>query len=352
MPFNPAIAPAQQGFRMPAEWAPHAGTWLAWPHKEASWPGKLGRIPPVFAAMARHLASGEAVHVNLADAAMQAAAEAALAGTPAVFHRIPTNDAWIRDHGPVFLNNDGPEQVILDWGYNAWGGKYPPFDLDDVVPTRVGEILKLPVAHPGMILEGGSIDVDGEGTLLATEACLLHPNRNPGLSRAEIESRLRNYLGVETILWLGDGIVGDDTDGHVDDLTRFVAPGVVVTMIEPDTADANHAPLAANLDRLQSFRDAHSRKLEIHTLPMPVPIVHEAQRLPASYANFYIANACVLLPQFACRQDEVAARALEALFPGREIVGLDCRDLVWGLGAFHCLTQQHPRPTVADQHPG
>src|SRR6185437_4864899 len=243
----------------------------------------------------------------------------------------------------IFLNNDFGEQILLDWDYNAWGGKYPPFDLDDAVPSRSGALLDIPVVHPGMVLEGGSIDVDGEGTLLTTEACLLNPNRNPELSRAEIEARLRAHLGVETILWLGEGIEGDDTDGHVDDLTRFVAPGVVVTAVEPNTGDANHAPLAANLARLRGLRDARGRKLDIHTLPMPAPVVHEDQRLPASYANFYIANACVLLPQFACRQDDAAARALEALFPGREIIGLDCRDLVWGLGAFHCLTQQQPR---------
>ncbi|MGH9394114.1 MAG: agmatine deiminase family protein [Terriglobales bacterium] len=343
-PFDPEIPPGRQGFRMPAEWSPHAATWLAWPHKEASWPGKLERIAPIFAAMARELGRGEAVQINLADAAMQAAAESALEGTPAEFHRIPTNDAWIRDHGPIFLNREPGEQIILDWGYNAWGGKYPPFDLDDVVPTQVGKLLGLPVVHPGMILEGGSIEVDGEGTLLTTEACLLHPNRNPGLERAAIERRLRDYLGVERILWLGEGIAGDDTDGHVDDLTRFVAPGVVVTALEPDTSDANHLPLAANLERLGSLRDAGDRRLEIHLLPMPAPVVHEGQRLPASYANFYIANGCVLLPQFACRQDAAAARVLESLFPGREIVGMDCRDLVWGLGAFHCLTQQQPMP--------
>lgn len=343
MSFDPAIAPALQGFRMPAEWAPHTATWLAWPHKEASWPGKLGRIPPIFAAMARHIAPSEAVHINVADAAMQSAARAALGGAPAVFHQIPTNDAWVRDHGPIFLNNDLGEQILLDWDYNAWGGKYPPFDLDDAVPSRIGALLDIPVVHPGMVLEGGSIDVDGEGTLLTTEACLLNPNRNPALSRAGIERRLREFLGAETILWLGEGIEGDDTDGHVDDLSRFVAPGTVVTVIEPDASDANHLPLAANLERLRGFRDARGRKLDIHTLPMPAPVVHEDQRLPASYANFYIANACVLLPQFACRQDDAAARALEALFPGREIIGLDCRDLVWGLGAFHCLTQQQPR---------
>lgn len=337
--------PGRQGFRMPAEWAPHTATWLAWPHKEASWPGKLERIPPVFAAMARALGGGERVRICVAGAAMEAAAGASLgAGAAAVeFFRLPNNDAWIRDHGPIFVNRGDGEQAIVDWGYNAWGGKYPPFDLDDTIPARIGERLGLPVFHPGMILEGGSIDVDGEGTLVTTEACLLHPNRNPTLDRGGIEQRLRDYLGVEQILWLGEGIAGDDTDGHVDDLTRFVAPGVVVTALEPDVGDVNHEPLEANLARLRGMRDARGRKLEIFTLPMPARVEWEGQRLPASYANFYIGNQAVLLPQFACAQDEGARRALEPLFPGRAIVGVDCRDLVWGLGAFHCLTQQQPQ---------
>ncbi|MGH9488366.1 MAG: agmatine deiminase family protein [Terriglobales bacterium] len=334
---------------MPAEWAPHKATWLAWPHKEASWPGKLERIPPVFAAMARALAGGEAVRICVQGETRQAEARrvlaAAGAGAGVELVAIANNDAWIRDHGPMFLNRPGGAQAIVDWDYNAWGGKYPPFDLDDAVPCRIGECLGLPVFHPGVVLEGGSIDVDGEGTLLTTEACLLHPNRNPGLGRDGIEKRLREFVGVESILWLGEGITGDDTDGHVDDLTRFVAPGVVVTAIEDNTADANYGPLRDNLRRLRNLRDARGRKLEVFTLAMPAPLVHEGQRLPASYANFYIANAVVLLPQFACPQDEAAARVLQGLFPGRRVVGMDCRDLVWGLGAFHCLTQQQPQPT-------
>lgn len=338
-------------FRMPAEWAPHAATWLAWPHKEASWPGRLDRIPPIFAAMARELTTGELVHINVGDAAMEAAALDHLRRAGANLerirlHPIPTNDAWVRDHGPVFVDSEDGQQ-ILDWGYNAWGGKYPPFDLDDVVPRRVAELLRLPVHTPGMILEGGSIDVDGEGTLLTTEACLLNPNRNPQLDRAAIETMLRDWLGAETVLWLGEGIAGDDTDGHVDDLTRFVAPGVVVTAVEERRGDDNFEPLRENLARLRQMRDARGRALEIHTLPMPDPVEIEGQRLPASYANFYIANAVVLLPGFHCPQDRQAAAAMAALFPGRRVVQMDCRDLVWGLGAFHCLTMQQPLPSTA-----
>ncbi|MGH9416643.1 MAG: agmatine deiminase family protein [Terriglobales bacterium] len=346
----PATAPpAAQGFRMPAEWAPHAATWLAWPHKEASWPGRLERIPPVFCEMVRHLVAGEDVHINVADAAMESRARAALtaAAVPASrghFHAIPTDDAWVRDHGPMFLNHPDGRQAIVDWGYNAWGGKYPPFALDNAVPAQIATLLGLPRFQPGMILEGGSIEVDGEGTLLTTEACLLHPNRNPALARGEIERRLRDYIGVETILWLGEGIAGDDTDGHVDDAARFLAPGVVLAAVEPDSGDANHAPLEANLRRLRALRDARGRRLEVLTLAMPAPVEHEGQRLPASYINYYAANRCVLLPQFGCPQDEAAARALESAFPGRAVVGISCRDLVWGLGAFHCLTQQQPLP--------
>lgn len=345
-----AIPPGRQGFRMPAEWEPHAATWLAWPHKEASWPGKLDRIPPIFAEMARHLCAAEDVHINVVDAAMEAEARERLrdAGVPmerVFLHQIPTNDSWIRDHGPIFLTRgrgDAAESAIVDWGYTAWGGKYPPYNLDDVVPRLVGAMLGVAVFHPDMVLEGGSIEVDGRGTLLTTEACLLNPNRNPQFDRAQIEAHLCGYLGVKRVLWLGDGIAGDDTDGHVDDLTRFVAPGVVVTVVEENANDENHAPLRANLERLRTMRDADGHGLDIHTLPMPDPVEYDGQRLPASYANFYIGNQVVLLPLFDCPQDAEARRVLARLFPSRAIVGMDCRDLVWGLGAFHCLTQQQP----------
>lgn len=335
---------------MPAEWEPHEATWVAWPHKEASWPGLLDRIPSIFETMIRHLASGEIVHVNVSDAEMEREVRARLAragleAAPVRLHVIPTDDAWVRDHGPIFLVRDRAgrrERLILDWGYNAWGGKYPPFALDDVVPCRVGERLGLPVLSPGMILEGGSIEVNGRGTLLTSESCLLNPNRNPQLSRAEIEERLCAWLGVRRILWLGEGIAGDDTDGHVDDLTRFVAPDTVVTVVEENPADANYEPLRANLARLRAMTTESGAPLQIVPLPMPDPVEHEGQRLPASYANFYIANRVVLLPAFGCPQDERARATLAALFPGRAVVPILARELVWGLGAFHCLTQQQP----------
>lgn len=337
---------------MPPEWAAHRGTWLSWPHNEASWPGKFEPVPAIFAEIVRHLAPHEEVHINVGDESLEASARDALRraglrlpGAPVTFHRHPTNDAWCRDHGPVFLQREGSghrEQLILDWGFNAWGGKYPPYDLDDVIPTRIAAELGIPVVSPGIVLEGGSIDVNGAGSLLTTEQCLLNPNRNPGLSRAEIERSLREHLGVRKILWLGDGIEGDDTDGHVDDLTRFVDPATVVTVVEDDPRDPNFGPLQDNLERLRRMTDQDGRPLRIIPLPMPPAMSYENQRLPVSYANFYIANRVVLLPGYDTRRDRAARDLLQPLFPGRRVVVVDCVDLVWGLGAVHCVTQQWP----------
>jgi agmatine deiminase len=334
---------------MPAEWEPHRGTWLSWPHKEASWPGKFGPVPGIFAQMVRHLADHEEVHINVAGAAMEQDVRRLLTGAGAdagniFFHHHPTNDAWCRDHGPIFIQrSDGSGgEAIIDWKFNAWGGKYPPYDLDDVIPTRIAEELGIPVFSPGIVMEGGSIDVNGRGTLLTTEACLLNKNRNPDLSQTDIERYLRDYLGVSKILWLGDGIVGDDTDGHVDDLTRFVDPNTVVTVVEDDPADENYEPLQRNLERLNRMTDQDGRPLRVITLPMPRPLWHDGQRLPASYANFYIANGVVLLPTYDPTRDDEAKATLQELFPTRDVIGIDCTDLVWGLGAFHCVSQQWP----------
>lgn len=335
---------------MPAEWARHRGTWLSWPHKEASWPGRLEPVPGIFAEIVRHLAPHEEVHINVADSDMEEGARRALrsAQVPTgnvFFHHFPTNDAWCRDHGPMFIRRPGTgttEEAIVDWGYNAWGGKYPPFDLDDVIPTRVGAEFGIPVFHPGIVMEGGSLDVNGRGTLLTTESCLLNPNRNPGLSREQIEGYLRGYLGVTSILWLGDGIEGDDTDGHVDDLTRFVGPSTVITAVEPDPRDSNHEPLRENAARLRTMTDQDGTPLEVIEIPMPPPLLHEGQRLPASYANFYIGNGVVLLPGYDRKTDAKAQEILQRCFPGRRIAVIDSRELVWGLGSFHCVTQQWP----------
>ena len=333
--------PAALGYRMPAEWERHTATWLSWPRREGiSFPDSFDRVLPALRAMVKALIESEQVCINVCNGAHEAEARAALKDVdPArvTFHRIPTNEPWCRDHGPIFLTRDvDPKLAVVDWDYNAWGNKYPPFDLDEVVPTRVAEILKLPVFYPRMILEGGAIDVNGAGALLTSESCLLNKNRNPHLTREQIEARLRDFLGVREILWLGDGIAGDDTDGHIDDLARFVSDRTVVTVVEEDRDDENFAPLQKNLARL------HEMKIDIVTLPMPKKIVREDLRLPASYANFYIANNCVLVPTFADPADEIALSILQKLFPDRRVIGIDSRELVWGLGTFHCLTQQQP----------
>src|SRR5918997_5818893 len=271
--------PAQLGYRMPAEWEPHRGTWLSWPHKEASWPGKFGPVPGIFAAMVRHLADHEEVHINVAGSEMEQEVRRLLADEGAgsgnvYFHYHPTNDAWCRDHGPIFVQRETHDQPqgVIDWGFNAWGGKYPPFDLDDVIPARIARELGLPVFSPGIVMEGGSIDVNGRGALLTTEACLLNPNRNPCLDRTTIDEYLRAFLGVSHILWLGEGIEGDDTDGHVDDLTRFVSPNTVVTVVEDDPSQQNYEPLQNNLERLNRMTDQEGHPLRVITLPMPRPL--------------------------------------------------------------------------------
>lgn len=341
-------------YSMPPEWAPHKATWLSWPHKLESWPGKFEPVPAVFVEMAAWLSSSEEVHINVLDAKMEAEVRTLLqeSGHPKLrmerifLHRIPTDDAWCRDHGPNYVfrtNPDGSrERVVMNWEYNAWGGKYEPYDDDNAVPSRVAALQGLPLISTGMVLEGGAIDVNGSGLLLTTEACLLNPNRNPSLSREEIEARLSRWLGIEKVLWLGDGIVGDDTDGHVDDMTRFVGENRVVTAVEENPEDENYALLSENYERLQGFTGLDGAPLEVLTLPMPAPVYYDGERLPASYANFYIANTVVLVPLYRCAEDERALEVLRGCFPGREVVGIDCSDLIWGLGAIHCVTHEEP----------
>ncbi len=342
--------PRDLGYRMPAEWEPHAGTWLAWPHKEESWPGNFGPIPAVWVEIVRALEPSEHVNILVNDAAAATAVrerlgEAGISTRNVSLHVIPTNDAWVRDHGPTFVTRriaNRRELAAVKWRYNAWGGKYPPWDLDDAVAEQVAAAVGAPVFRPGIILEGGSIDVNGNGTLLTTEACLLNPNRNPQLHQAQIEQYLREYLGVSHILWLGDGIDGDDTDGHIDDLARFVDASTVVTVLESDPRDENFELLQANYERLRHMTDQDGRALRVATLPMPRPVVYDGQRLPASYANFYIANAAVLVPTFNDPNDAAALQTLQQLFPERRVVGIHATEMVWGLGAVHCVTQQQP----------
>jgi agmatine deiminase len=258
-------------------------------------------------------------------------------------HDIPTNDAWTRDHGPTFLAGPpGAAPALVHWGYNAWGGKYPPFDQDQQVPRRIADELRFRRYEPGIVLEGGAVDPNGLGSLLTTEQCLLNPNRNPQLSPAEIEQYLADYLAARHVIWLGEGIAGDDTDGHIDELARFVAPRTVVAAVEDDPADVNYRPLRDNLQRLRAATDEQGRPLEIVTLPMPRPIFQGEQRLPACYLNFYIANGLVVAPQFDDPADQVVLQTLAELFPGRRVRGLRAVELSWGLGAFHCITQQQP----------
>ncbi|CAN5218869.1 agmatine deiminase family protein [soil metagenome] len=343
--------PGSLGYRWPAEWERHCATWLSWPHNRASWPGVFEHVEPVIAGMVAALTSGELVHVNVLDPEQERRVRRLLAASGAdlsrvEFYTFPTNDAWCRDHGAIFVvrpRERGNPLAAVDCGFNAWGGKYPPFDLDDAIPRRMASALGVPRFDAGMILEGGSIDGNGDGTILTTEQCLLNPNRNPAMSRSDIETRLGELFGARKVLWLGEGIAGDDTDGHVDDLTRFVSRDTVVTVVESDVRDINFEPLRQNLARLQSMTLADGEPLRVLELPMPAPIFHDGQRLPASYANFYIANAVVLLPAFDDPADEPAAEILRACFSDRRVVTIDCRKLTVGLGAFHCLTQQVPK---------
>jgi agmatine deiminase len=346
--------PSALGYRMPAEWEPHVGTWFTWPRPEGiSFPGKYETVPPVYAELIKHLLQAEEVHINVWHAEMEAWVRGLLTKnqTPldrVFFHHFPAYEPWCRDHGPIFLVRESPnagirpERAIVDWGYNAWGGKYPPFDLDDAVPQHVAKLRGLPIFSPGIVMEGGSIEVNGRGTLLTTESCLLNPNRNPHLNKEQIEQYLRDFLGVTNILWLGDGIMGDDTDGHIDDLTRFVNPATVVTVVEDDPADENFQPLQENLRRLCTLRDQDNRPLRVVELPMPRRLEHEGQRLPASYANFYIANGIVLVPTYRDANDKVALEILQREFSDRRVIGVDSTELIWGLGSFHCISQQEP----------
>ena len=333
---------------MPAEWEPQAAVWLSWPHKRATWPGQFRPIPAVFAEIVAQISRFEEVRINCA-ARLQPRARRRCAAAGAdmsrvMFYNHPTNDAWCRDHGPIFVRNDRTDEVaVSDWVYNAWGGKYPPYDLDNRIPPRIARALKMRRFENGMVLEGGSIEVNGRGLLLTSEQCLLHPNRNPHLTRAQIERNLRDFLGVRSVLWLGEGIAGDDTDGHIDDMARFFKPDGIITCGEPNRRDANHRPLAENRKRLREFRTAAGRPFDLVELPMPRPLAFQGRRVPASYANFLVINGAVLVPTFRQRgRDAGACAIIRGCFPGREIVPVDCYHLIWGRGTLHCISQQQP----------
>jgi len=347
--MNTSATPRSLGFRMPAEWEPQDAVWLSWPHKQASWPGLWRNIPTTFAGFVAAISHREAVRINCA-AALQPKAKRRCEKADANMERVefydhPTNDAWCRDHGPIFVKHRKTGEVALtDWMHNAWGDKYPPYDLDNEIPPLIGRALGLRRFEKSMVLEGGSIDVNGKGLLLTTEQCLLHPNRNPALTRGDIERALKDYLGVRRILWLGQGIIGDDTDGHIDDITRFFRPDGILTCVETNRRDPNHKLLAANLERLADAKTITGRPIEVVKLPMPAPVIIKGERVPASYANFLIINGAVLVPTFRQpRRDTRACGIIGECFPDREVVPIDCAELIWGLGTLHCLSQQEPR---------
>jgi agmatine deiminase len=334
--------PHALGFRMPAEWEPHEATWIAWPHNRDDWPGRFAPIPWVYAEIVRKLARVERVRILIEDAAAEQAARRMLlkagANMEAVeFFHLPTDRGWTRDYCPLFVRNRGGQVALANWRYNGWA-KYDDYRKDAAIPAALAASLKLRAWEPGLVLEGGSIDGNGRGLLLTTEECLLSPvqARNPGLSRRQIEQALRDYLGARKVIWLHNGIAGDDTHGHVDDLARFVNSDTVVIASERDPADPNYEPLRENLALLRAL------PLRVVKLPMPAPLVFDGRRLPASYANFYIANGLVLVPTFNDPNDRVALNTLARLLPDREVCGIHAVELVWGLGTLHCMTQQQP----------
>jgi agmatine deiminase len=355
-------------YRMPAEWEPHAATWIAWPHNPDDWPGKFRPIPWVYAEIVRHLSRVEDVHILVNSAAAERTATSVLQRGGANlarihFHQWPTDRVWLRDSGPIFVRRgEASDLAVTNWKFNAWA-KYPNYERDDQIPHLVAKLYGMHEVRPEVspssnhsagqphriVLEGGSIDVNGQGVLITTEECLLSEvqQRNPGLgdeaaTRAVLEQAFGEYLGITQTIWLHRGCAGDDTHGHVDDITRFVGPNTILTCVEHNSADENHLPLAENLERLRSAKNIDGRPFEICELPMPSPVLFEGQRLPASYANFYIANDLVLVPTFNDANDRHALNIIASCFPGRDVVGIHAVDLVWGLGTLHCLTQQEP----------
>jgi agmatine deiminase len=342
--------PKELGYYFPAEFYPHKATWLSWPHKELSWPGKIEKIYKPYSEFIAEVSKGEQVNINVVDVEMKdfalkyiEQAEADLDNINFYIH--PTDDAWCRDHGPAFLINPQSlehKKIIINWEFNAWGNKYPPYDLDNQIPLLIAKEEKLPVFSSGIVMEGGSVEFNGKGTVLTSKSCLLNKNRNPHLNQEQIEEYLRNFYGAEQVLWVEDGIVGDDTDGHIDDTIRFVNEDTVLTVVEANPKDDNYELLQVNLEQLKKMKLPTGRSLNIIELPMPEPVFYDGYRLPASYANFYIANKSVIVPVFNCINDEVALDIICRCFPDKNVVGIDSTDIVWGLGSFHCLSQQEP----------
>jgi|ERR1700754_24853 len=343
--------PSELGFHMPAEWRRHSATWLSWPKDPETWPGRVHEVEEIFLLTMAALTPHEVVNLLVDDEPTESDIRARCTFASAAnirYHRIETVDSWIRDYGPNFVVNDKDGIGFNDWVFNAWGNKYEELKLDDQIPKTLAGQLRCQRFEPGIVMEGGSIEVNGAGCVLTTEQCLLNPNRNPDLNRTQIEQYLRNYLGVTKVLWLGEGIVGDDTDGHIDDIARFVSANTIVCAVEEDPMDANYHLLQENLTRLKKMTDATGKPFEVVTLPMPGIVggtstdKRDLERLPASYANFYIANNVVLAPIFGHENDSRAVKTLQGLFQNRQVVPIYCEPLVWGMGTIHCVTQQQP----------
>ncbi len=348
-PVTEALTPAQRGFFFPAEWHPHVATWLSWPHTEASWTRERQELMfPAYIAFIKAIAESEPVCINAHNETVMEGARLRLLAAGADLSRItllphPTNDSWCRDHGPAFLiNPETKQRLIVNWGYNAWGNKYPPYDQDDQIPVQIARYRHLDYVTPNIIMEGGSVEFNGAGTVLTSRACLLNQNRNRHLTQADIERYLCDYYGVGQVLWVEEGIVGDDTDGHIDDTVRFVNEDTVLAAYEANPADDNYPFLQEIHRELRQMRLLNGKQLNLVELPMPDPVVSDGLRLPASYANFLITNGSVLVPTFRCATDQPALDLIGQCFPHRSIVGIDSTDIVWGLGSFHCLSQQEP----------
>ena len=340
--------PRASGFRMPAEWEPHEATWLAWPHNEDTWPHEIERVQQTWVKLIRALGAGERVHLLVNDTVSENSAAVCLDSggvdtREIIFHRIPTVDVWIRDYGPTFITAAGGSEALLDWRFNAWGKKYQALKEDERIPKQIESILGIRRFEAPLVLEGGAIDVNGVGLCLATEECLLNPNRNNHHSKSKIEQCLKDFLGIQKMIWLSGGIKGDDTDGHVDQVARFVNPRTIVCALEKHPASKNYQLLQDNYKRLKLARDTKEHLMQIICLPVPEQLTSSKTYIPASYINFYIANRIVLVPTFNQVTDNQALSILQQLFSDREVKGLDCRSLARGLGTIHCVTQQQPR---------
>ncbi|NBA87463.1 agmatine deiminase family protein [Emticicia sp. CRIBPO] len=345
------ISPKESGFYFPPEWHPHRATWLSFPRNTDTWEDRFEKIYPSYLEFIKVLSRHEEVCINAHDDVLTTKIRGLfeqydVSQDNIRLYQHKTNDSWCRDHGPAFLiNKNNQDKMIVNWEYNAWGGKYPPFDDDNNIPVKIAEALGLPYVTPGIVMEGGSVEFNGKGTVMTSKSCLLNKNRNPHLSQKEIEQYLHDYYGMDQVLWVTDGIVGDDTDGHIDDTIRFVNEDTVISVIENNKSDDNFIPLKENLEDLKKMRLLNGKQLNIIELPMPDPVIDNGVRLPASYANFYIANSVVIVPTYRCKQDETALSIIQDSFKDRQVIGIDSTDIIWGLGSFHCLSQQEPLPS-------